>query len=236
MKKPVRYLSLIPIVTVVLCGFLAVAMGYSRTVSVLSENAPIIDRNCVIIDAGHGGEDGGASSVTGALESQINLKIALRLNDLMHLLGIDTVMIRSEDISVYTTGTSLAAKKVSDLKERVRIINSVDDGLLLSIHQNHFSESRYHGAQVFYANTDGSAELANRLQATFVKSLNPGSNRKCKKSNGVYLMDHIQCTGVLIECGFLSNPEEDARLQSDVYQKKICCVIAATVSSYLSNT
>ena len=84
--------------------------------------------------------------------------------------------------------------------------------------------------------TEGSAQLAKLLQERLVSTLNPGSNRKCKKSDGVYLMEHIDCTGVLIECGFLSNAEEEAKLSCATYQKKLCCVIAATVSQYLSNT
>ena len=100
----------------------------------------------------------------------------------------------------------------------------------------YFTDSRYSGAQVFYAGTEGSAQLAKLLQERLVSTLNPGSNRKCKKSDGVYLMEHIDCTGVLIECGFLSNAEEEAKLSCSTYQKKLCCVIAATVSQYLSNT
>ena len=89
---------------------------------------------------------------------------------------------------------------------------------------------------MFYAGTEGSAQLAKLLQERLVSTLNPGSNRKCKESDGVYLMEHIDCTGVLIECGFLSNAEEEAKLSCGTYQKKLCCVIAATVSQYLSNT
>lgn len=145
-------------------------------------------------------------------------------------------MIRTTDTSIYTKGETIAQKKISDLKERVRIVNKTENALLLSIHQNNFTDSRYSGAQVFYAGTEGSAQLAKLLQERLVSTLNPGSNRKCKKSDGVYLMEHIDCTGVLIECGFLSNAEEEAKLSCGTYQKKLCCVIAATVSQYLSNT
>ena len=140
------------------------------------------------------------------------------------------------DTSIYTKGETIAQKKISDLKERVRIVNKTENALLLSIHQNNFTDSRYSGAQVFYAGTEGSAQLAKLLQERLVSTLNPGSSRKCKKSDGVYLMEHIDCTGVLIECGFLSNAEEEAKLSCATYQKKLCCVIAATVSQYLSNT
>lgn len=217
-------------------GLLLAVIWGSRAITVVSENLPIEREHCIIIDAGHGGVDGGATSCTGLLESQFNLEIALRLNDLFHLLGWDTGMIRTTDISVYTKGETIAEKKISDLKERVRIVNDTEGALLLSIHQNNFTDSRYSGAQVFYASTDGSMELARELQAAFVQTLNPGSSRQCKKSDGVYLMEHIDCTGVLIECGFLSNPEEEALLQCHEYQKKICCVIAASVTTFLSNT
>lgn len=212
-----------------------IAMTYlgDRTVTVLSQSGVSKDRHCIIIDAGHGGEDGGAISCTGIRESDINLEIAIKLQDLFHLLGYDTKMIRITDKSVYTQGDTIAAKKVSDLKERVRIINETENALVISIHQNNFSDSRYSGAQIFYSSKEDSAALARQMQSNFVQTLNPGSNRKTKKSQGVYLMEHIQCTAVLVECGFLSNPQEEAKLRSKGYQKSICCVIACSVSNYL---
>jgi len=220
---------------VLLACFLLVGIGGSHAVTVLSENAPIANRTTVIIDAGHGGVDGGATSCTGVLESQLNLEIALRLDDLMHLLGIRTTMIRTTDISVYTEGETIAAKKVSDLKERVRIVNETEKAVLISVHQNYFSDNRYSGAQVFYADTPGSQELATALQTGFTANLSPDNHRKAKNAQGVYLMEHIGCSGVLIECGFLSNPQEEALLRQEDYQKKLSCVIAAVCSTYLAN-
>ena len=217
-------------------GLLLAVIWGSRAITVISENMPVERQHCIIIDAGHGGEDGGATSCTGKLESSFNLEISLRLNDLLHLLGYDTAMIRTSDVSIYTKGETIAQKKVSDLKERVRIANETENALLLSIHQNTYPESRYSGAQVFYADTAGSQQLAKELQSSFTATVNQGSNRKSKKADGIYLMEHISCTGILVECGFLSNPEEEARLRSMEYQKKICCVIASSVSTYLSNT
>lgn len=208
----------------------------SRAVTVISENSPIERKSRIIIDPGHGGEDGGATSCAGILESRYNLEISLRLNDLLQLLGHETELIRTTDTSVYTTGETIAQKKISDLKQRVKTVNETPNALLLSIHQNHFSDSRYRGAQVFYASTEGSRELAKKLQSTFVSTLNPGSSRKSKKCEGIYLMERIRCPGILIECGFLSNPEEEALLRDGAYQKKLSCVIAATVGEYLSNT
>lgn len=216
--------------------FLSAAHYGSRAISVISENTPIPRKNCIIIDAGHGGEDGGAVSCTGLPESRYNLEIACRLNDLFHLIGHDTRMTRTEDISIYTKGESLSEKKISDLKERAKIVNSTENGILISIHQNNFSDSRYKGPQVFFSMNEQSRRLAKQMQSDLTACLCPGSKRMSKKSSGIYLMDHIKTTGILIECGFLSNPEEEANLRSASYQKKLCCAIVSSVSEFLSNT
>ena len=220
----------------VVVGMLFALYFGSQVVTVISQQIPIERENCIVIDPGHGGIDGGATSCTGVLESHLNLEIALRLNDLFHLLGHQTRMIRSTDCSVYTSGNSIAQKKISDLKQRVNVVNQTPNSILLSIHQNNFTDGQYSGAQVFYAKTGESIALADLLQTSFVRYLNPGSNRKAKQAKGIYLMEHIQCTGILIECGFLSNVREEQLLRTDFYQKKLCAVIAATVCSFLSNT
>ena len=213
--------------------FLTATYWGSEATSTIAQMIPMERKHTVIIDAGHGGEDGGATSCTGKLEKEFNLEIALRLNDLMHLMGMQTKMVRTSDISVYTQGDSIASKKVSDLKERVRIVNETENAVLISIHQNTFPDGQYSGAQVFYAPKGEGQILAEQLQTALVQAVNPGSNRSCKRADGVYLMEKIEKTGVLIECGFLSNPEEEARLRSADYQKQLCCVIAATVSNFL---
>ena len=210
---------------------LTLASLASRAVTVISENLPPERELCFIIDPGHGGVDGGATSCTGKLESAFNLEISLRLRDLLAFMGYRTRMIRTDDSSVYTAGETISAKKMSDLKERVRICNETDGAVLLSIHQNTFSESRYSGSQVFYSGTEGSEAMAKAIQQNLIATLNPGSTRQAKRSANVYLMEHISCPGVLIECGFLSNPQEEAKLRSAEYQKQICCVIAATVTT-----
>lgn len=207
----------------------------NQTVATISEMIPVERLHRIVIDAGHGGEDGGAVSCSGKNESYFNLQIALRMNDLLHLLGYDTVMIRSTDTSVYTAGETISQKKVSDLKQRVRIVNRTNNALLLSIHQNTFPEEKYSGAQVFYAKTPGSEELAKRLQDDLVSTLNPGSNRKAKQGSGIYLLDKIGTTGVLVECGFLSNQQEEAKLQMPDYQKKLCCVISSGLVRFLAS-
>lgn len=217
---------------VVFVAILAGGAIIGRTATVFSENEPLKNRTCFIIDAGHGGIDGGAVSCTGKYESHINLEISVRLNDLLHLMGYETVMIRTEDISIHTSGQTIAAKKASDLKERVRIVNETQNGILLSIHQNYYSDSSQYGGQMFYAKTSGSDLLAKNLQTNFCTYLNTGNNRKIKPVQGIYLMKHIEKPGVLIECGFISNYAEAMKLQSDSYQKKLCAVIAVSCSNY----
>lgn len=207
----------------------------NQTVAVISEMVPMERLHRIVIDPGHGGEDGGAVSCTGKNESMFNLQISLRLNNLLHLLGYDTVMIRTTDTSVYTAGQTIAQKKVSDLKQRVRIVDRTYNPILVSIHQNTFPEGKYSGAQVFYASSAGSQELAKQLQDALVSALKPESNRRAKQGSGIYLLDKINAPGILVECGFLSNPQEEALLSTSDYQKKLCCVISASLSQFLAS-
>lgn len=234
--RKIPYKTLLPIYMLVLISFLIVAIGGSRAVTAWTVTAPVTGRKTVVIDAGHGGVDGGATSCTGILESQLNLEIAKKLNDLMHLLGMQTRMTRETDCSIYTQGETISQKKISDLRERVRIVNSIEDCVLISIHQNHFNDSKYSGAQVFYPQTTGSRELSTKLQENFKRTLNPNSHRQIKKADGIYLMQRINCPGALIECGFLSNPQEEYLLRSQDYQQKLCSIIACTVSTWLWDT
>ena len=219
-----------------ICILLIGAAGFgSKAVTVYRENQPMQRQRCIVIDAGHGGIDGGATSCTGVLESHINLEISKRLNDLFQLLGYETRMIRTTDTSIYTQGNTIAAQKVSDLKERVRIGNETHGSLYLSIHQNTFSDSRYGGAQVFYGESPEGQELAILLQSKFLETVNPDSHRSAKQSKGVYLMQNLTCPAVLIECGFLSNPKEEAQLRDAQYQRNFCAVIVSVVSIFISS-
>ena len=208
--------------------------GAYQAVEVLKEGMPVSRYHTIVIDAGHGGEDGGATSCTGRLESEYNLEIALRLEALMQLLGYRTQMIRRTDTAVYTKGDTISQKKVDDLRQRVRIVNQSEGNILLSIHQNYFSQGRFSGAQVFYADNDTSKELASVIQKSLVDTLNPGSKRKTKPGKGIYLLEKCRGQGVLVECGFLSNPQEEFLLRQEDYQKKLVCVIGAATASNLS--
>ena len=142
-------------------------------------------------------------------------------------------MIRASDHAVYSEDCdTITEKKVSDLKNRVHMVNSLYPSVLISIHQNHFSEEKYAGSQVFYAKTETSDALAATMQDLLRSVLDPNNKRSCKPADTVYLMEHIRCPGVLVECGFLSNREEEQLLQLPAYQKKICCAITGALISY----
>ena len=182
----------------------------------------------LILDAGHGGEDGGAVSVTGVPESRVNLEIVQKLRDTLALYGVDPVVLREEDVSLHDPEAStLREKKRSDLKNRVRAVEAVEGGTLLSIHQNSYPGSQYRGAQVFYAPTEGSQALAEHFQAALCRQLQPDNDRAAKKiPESVYLMNHITCPAVLVECGFLTNSQEEAMLRDEGYQRQLAAVLA----------
>ncbi len=228
--KKTNWIAFVPFYLLTMLIIIGISCISSGAVTAIAQNTPIKRMHRIVIDAGHGGIDGGATSCTGVLESKLNLEIAMRMQDISHLLGFETVMIRTTDTSIYTQGNTIAAQKVSDLKERVRIANETEGAVLISIHQNTFSDSRYGGAQVFYSDSEESKALAQRLQAAF-----PGSKRQCKNARGVYLMEHIEVPGVLIECGFLSNPAEEELLRSAQYQSLLASIVVCTLSTYFSS-
>ena len=188
----------------------------------------------LVLDAGHGGEDGGAVSMTGISESQINLAITLKMDQILGLYGVAPVLLRDQDISLHDAGAAtLREKKVSDLKNRVAAIQSLENPTLLSIHQNSYPDGKYKGAQVFYAPTEQSQELAQHIQNALRGSLQPENTRECKPiPDTVYLMNHIDCQAVLIECGFLTNQAEEALLRDSGYQKKLAMTLSSAWLSY----
>lgn len=191
-------------------------------------------RYTLVLDAGHGGEDGGAVSLTGVPESGINLAIVLKLDQILGLYGQAPVVLRTSDTSLHdeSAGT-LREKKVSDLHNRVSSIENVENAVLLSVHQNTFTNQKYHGAQVFFAPTEGSEGFAVYTQETLRTVLDPENARQAKPiPDTVYLMSHISCPGILIECGFLSNPEEEALLRSETYQTKLAAAMAGAWIQY----
>ena len=174
-------------------------------------------------------------SISGQQESQINLAIALELDQLMGFYGVPTVMTRSSDVSIHDAQAStLREKKVSDLHNRVDRINQVENATVISIHQNASPNTSFQGIQVFYGGDETlSRPLAQKVQETMIWALSPEKKRSVQRVDAsVYLMNHIACRAILVECGFLSNPEEDRLLQEPAYQRKLAMVLA---SSYLTS-
>lgn len=181
-----------------------------------------------VIDAGHGGEDGGAVSVSGVSESVLNLAVAQRLDGILGLCGVPSVMLRQEDVMLSDPGgKTMRARKVSDLHNRAKAVEQVENAVLISIHQNSFTDPKYSGAQVFYAPTEDSQGFAERTQELLRVTLSPGNDRRAKPiPQTVYLMNHISCKAILVECGFLTNAEEDRLLQTPDYQLKLAATLA----------
>lgn len=193
----------------------------------------------VIIDAGHGGPDGGTSAEDGTLEKDINLQIALKLDEFLKSMGIETVMIRSEDISVHDDyAKTIREKKISDIRNRLSVMDNTDDSVFISIHQNHFSQSQYSGLQVFYSkNNQESRILADSVRQSVITSLQPENSREIKESGSdIYLLYHATVPAVMVECGFLSNYEEAQKLKDEEYQRKLAFLIALGITDFIKNT
>lgn len=205
--------------------------------SPVMRGAPSHQGPVLVLDAGHGGEDGGAVSVTGVPESRINLSIVLKLRDMLGLYGVDPVLLREEDISLHDpSANTLREKKRSDLKNRVAAVEAQENAVLISIHQNTYTDSRYCGAQVFYAPTKDSQPLAEGVQNTIRSELQPDNGREAKLiPESVYFMNHITCPAILVECGFLTNPTEEARLRDESYQRTLATVLTGGLLGMIDN-
>lgn len=195
-------------------------------------------KQTVIIDAGHGGDDGGAIGIDGTVEKDINLDIALKLEKLLKFYGFDVIMTRTEDIMTCDDGLdSLRKRKVSDIHNRFDVLEKNPDAVFISIHQNKFEDNSQHGTQVFYSgNNDESKLLAELIQNSIVSVLQPDNSRVVKKSgSGIYLLYHAKLPAVLVECGFISNPAEVKKLNDEKYRMKIAILIADGLIKYLMN-
>ena len=191
----------------------------------------------VVLDPGHGGEDGGAVSPEGIKESGLNLAIALRIRDFLRLTGRRVVMTRTEDIAIGDNSLdTVRARKASDIRKRVEIVNGTPNAVLLSVHQNSLPSSPVtHGAQMFWNKRDGGETLAKLIQASLNAEINAGNEKKAYPMNeGVYLMKHAETAGALAECGFLSNAWETMRLTEAAYQKSLAAAITAGYLRYAS--
>ena len=200
--------------------------------SALADESP----RTVVIDAGHGGEDGGATGKFGTIEKTVNLAVAQDLQSLLSASGFHVVMTRATDTAISDDLDTVHSRKASDLHNRLKLIGSQGDCVFVSIHQNQFPQSQYHGTQIFYSkNTDGSKILAESIRTRVTGLLQKDNTRETKAAtSSIYLLWNAQVPAVLVECGFLSNPEEEQRLNEAAYQKQMAFAICCGILDYCS--
>lgn len=231
-----RVLTTVSMVVIICVGIYSALLAVRQTLYKYAVSSNIENASMkVIVDAGHGGEDGGTQSATGVLEKDINLSIAKSLKEIFDFFGFDTVMTREEDAQIYDPGCqTIREKKVSDTQNRFKIIEENSDGIFISIHQNHYTDSKYSGTQTFYsANNPKSEILASSIQSSVVSSMQKENDRKIKSiGDDVYLLHHSQIPSVMVECGFLSNQAEAERLCDEDYQTQVALSIFVGTYNY----
>ena len=193
----------------------------------------------VIIDAGHGGEDGGASSASGLIEKDVNLEISQILCDLLRANGVNVVMTREDDRLLYDRNTNYQGrKKKLDLAARLAIADGTPDAIFVSIHMNSFTDPRYSGLQVWYSpNNADSLPLAELIREANREQLQGENHRHCKEAtSAINLLHNAKCPAVLIECGFLSNPDEAALFETHEYRQRVAFAIFCAVTEFLNSS
>lgn len=188
----------------------------------------------ILIDPGHGGIDGGAKSKAGTIEKDINLQISLKLRDNLEEKGYKVYMTRDEDEGLYQKGNTIKEKKREDLNRRVEMKKETNCDIFVSIHQNMFPQSKCYGAQVWYASNENSYNLATIVQESIKESVKDNNKRVAKPAAEAYLIlrDKYEGASILVECGFLSNPDEESRLKSDEHQNLIVEGISNGIDKY----
>ena len=187
----------------------------------------------IVIDAGHGGADPGKVSETGTLEKDINLKIAHYLKEMLETQNINIIMTRTEDKDL---ATETSHRKLSDIKERVKLMENSNADIVISIHQNSYPKTEIYGAQCFYpTESEAGKTLATIIQNQIITSTNQTKIREIKPNNDYYLLKHSSIPIVIIECGFLTNPEEEKLLLSENYQREMAWAIHLGILQYLNN-
>ena len=233
-------LVLFLIISLLIVCALAYALGalYIPSPSVTTnapESAPQF--KTVIIDAGHGGEDGGASSASGLVEKNVNLDIAQKLCQMLRANGVDVVMTREEDKLLYDRNVDFQGrKKKLDLAARVAVANSTPNAIFVSIHMNSFTDPKYSGMQVWYSPNNALSEaLAEGIRATNQSLLQPNNNRKTTSAtSAINILYNAKCPAVLVECGFLSNKTDSERFSTDEYRQKTAFVLFCSIMDFLN--
>lgn len=227
-----------------LCGICALTFAVGRFMSgdraVSATHKEERSLPIIVIDAGHGGIDGGAVAPDGTTEKDINLDVAKRLEALCRVSGIECVMTRTDD-HMLTDESLKSHRKMHDLKNRLGVVKQISESgssaVLVSIHMNNFSSSEYSGLQVWYSpNNENSAQLATYVQSYARTYLDRDNTREIKRAtSAIYLLDRADVPAILIECGFLSNSEELARLKTDEYRTELAVSIFASVCGWMGN-
>lgn len=228
-----HFVYLVAVFFTLVVVFIGIAAEKKVSLASIGVTKPVI-----VIDAGHGGEDGGTQSASGILEKDINLSISKKIEAILKAQGFNTVMIRSDDRLIYDEDcSSMRSKKSSDIMNRFEIMKKYPKCIFLSIHQNYFTQSKYSGAQVFHRpNHIESSELAQCIQNSIVNSLQKENTRQIKPcTSSVYLIYNAVTTAVMVECGFLSNVNEAEKLNNDEYQTQMAKAVAKGLQDYLNS-
>ncbi len=191
----------------------------------------------VILDAGHGGEDSGAVGKNGRLEKDLNLEMALEMGSILEEKGYVVVYTRTNDRLLYTEAENIKGiRKISDLKNRCKVAANYPESVFVSIHMNSFGSEKYSGLQVYYKpDDDNSRVLADSIQQRVITEVQSNNNRKIKSGKGMYVLENIENTSVLIECGFLTNQEECEKLSEKEYQKQLSFSIVCAIIEYIED-
>ena len=237
-KWSLSFVALSIAMIVVAGGFLFVQNKGEKasTVATVYDEPPV----AVVIDPGHGGEDGGCIGGDGTLEKELNLSVATKVYDILTLAGIKCELTRKDDIMLYDAYSDLndysGVKKTYDLKNRVRLAKESECTLFVSIHMNKFSDPTYRGLQVYYSgNNSDSVTAALRIQSTVKDALQNDNEREIKRAgSNIYILHRSQMPAVLVECGFLSNSEELQLLKDNEYQKSLALCISAGIIDAVS--
>lgn len=189
-------------------------------------------KDWIVVDVGHGGFDSGKIGVNGELEKDINLQVALKLKKTLEDMGMSVIMTREDDQGLYDENAS--NKKAQDLQRRCDLINQEKPLMTISIHQNSYTSPEIKGAQVFYYTTSTeSQKLAEILQKTLIEQVDPQNHREAKANDSYYLLKKTDSVIVIVECGFLSNPQEAEKLSDEEYQQKMADAICTGINKYL---
>lgn len=191
----------------------------------------------IVLDAGHGIPDEGAQSSNGTTEAQTNLKITLKVQNLLEQSGCTVILTRSDENAIYDIDSkTLKQKKISDIHNRVKIGNESSADVFVSIHLNKIPQQQYSGWQTFYKSSDeNSTKLAKCIQSSLNESIQKENNRAAMKLDTVYIMKKVEIPISIVECGFLSNPEEEKNLLNDEYQNKLAWGIYTGIIDYFNN-